>query len=175
MNGKPWQPGQSGNPAGRPKGTKNKKTILREQIEQFGPELMEIIKGAARGGENRSPDMSAALALLARLEPVMRQRGEIVEFELDTTLSLSKQCEQVIKAVAAGEVTVEEGKQITDSLRQLAEIRALEGEGGDKAERVVAAFKELAKVVDRDGTPYRPRGSAAASDEPQVPQPTLWQ
>jgi hypothetical protein len=29
----PFQPGQSGNPSGRPKGTKNMSTILREMLE----------------------------------------------------------------------------------------------------------------------------------------------
>ena len=30
----PWKPGQSGNPAGKPRGTKNLSTILRELLER---------------------------------------------------------------------------------------------------------------------------------------------
>lgn len=32
----PWQPGQSGNPAGKPKGTRNRSTIVRRWLEAKG-------------------------------------------------------------------------------------------------------------------------------------------
>jgi len=32
-NLKPWQPGQSGNPAGRPKDSRNLKSIIRDILE----------------------------------------------------------------------------------------------------------------------------------------------
>lgn len=32
----PWQPGQSGNPAGKPKGSKNRSTVIRELLAQPG-------------------------------------------------------------------------------------------------------------------------------------------
>lgn len=43
-NLKPWQAGQSGNPAGKPKGTRNRATVIREILEQaavdaFSPQL----------------------------------------------------------------------------------------------------------------------------------------
>lgn len=31
-NLKPWQPGQSGNPAGRPKGSRNLKTVIQDML-----------------------------------------------------------------------------------------------------------------------------------------------
>jgi len=145
-----FQPGQSGNPAGRKPGSKNRKTILREQLEQDGSELAELIKAKARGGD------STCIAIwAARLDPPMRSRGEPVEFELDVTASLSTQTAQVIKAISEGALTIEEGKQITDSLRQLAEIQALEG-GGSEADRLVEIFRRMAQSVDREVLPYNP-------------------
>lgn len=43
-----WKPGQSGNPAGRPKGSKNNITLLRQALEgelrvQIGPHMAEVL------------------------------------------------------------------------------------------------------------------------------------
>ncbi len=32
----PWKPGQSGNPAGKPKGARNRSTIYRQHLEKLG-------------------------------------------------------------------------------------------------------------------------------------------
>ena len=55
--GRPWQPGESGNPNGRPKGAKNFKTDLRE-------ELSEIISFREADGEVA---ISKQRALIKRL------------------------------------------------------------------------------------------------------------
>lgn len=146
-----WAPGESGNRRGRPKGSKNKKTLLREELEKHGSELATVIKEKALAG-----DPTCISIWAARLDPPMRARAEAVEFELDASAPLSKQCEQVMQAIADGDLTIEEGKQITDSLRQLAEIRALEG-GGSEAERLVELFRQLAQRVDPPGIAYQPR------------------
>jgi hypothetical protein len=46
-----WQPGQSGNPNGRPKGARNKITLLKESLElqlreQAAPDLSKVMKKA---------------------------------------------------------------------------------------------------------------------------------
>src|SRR5687767_14880902 len=79
---------------GRPKGSRNKKTLLREELEKDGPALANAMKSKALGG-----CMNAAGLWLARLEPALRQRGETVEFELDDTAPLSTQVEQVTRAM----------------------------------------------------------------------------
>ncbi len=75
----------------------------------------------------------------------MRPRAEPVEFALDTAAPPAKQIAQVIEAVAAGDLTVDEGQQIANMLRQLAEVRALENGGDDKADKLIEAFKQMAQ------------------------------
>ena len=42
----PWQPGQSGNPAGRPKGSRNIRTILDEMLHRYvDVEALKHLKG----------------------------------------------------------------------------------------------------------------------------------
>jgi Family of unknown function (DUF5681) len=139
-----WQPGQSGNPAGRKVGTRIKRTLLREELEKDGSALAAAIKAKALEG-----DMTAAGLWLARLEPVLRQRGPTVEFELDINASPATQFARVMQAVSDGELTIEDAKQITDMIRQLAEVRALEN-GGTGAQQLIEAFKGMAQTLAND-------------------------
>lgn len=67
--------GVSGNPRGRPKGAKNKSTLLREAMEQKVdrklsreiPQVLDVVIRAAKAG-----DMSAAKMLLDRAVPVQK-------------------------------------------------------------------------------------------------------
>ena len=71
-----FQSGQSGNPAGRPKGARGKATILAEGL--LDVEAREIIQAAielAKGG-----DVSAIRVCLDRIAP--RKRDRPVDFEL---------------------------------------------------------------------------------------------
>lgn len=131
-----FKPGQSGNPAGKPIGTKNRKTLIREKIEQFGPELMEIITKAARGEGELPPDMTAALALLARLDAPLRPRAETVEFALDTTLTRVQQADQIMAAIAAGDLDPETGNALIASLHKISDLQA-----ADELEARLAALE----------------------------------
>lgn len=139
----------NGNPHGRPKGSKNRKTLLREELEKDGSALAAAIKAKALEG-----DTSAQALWLARLEPVIRPRTEPVEFDLDTKLSAAGQIEQVIKAVAEGALTIDEGQLICNMIRQRAEVVALEG-ASDGAAQVVDALRAFAQGVEqRTQAPY---------------------
>ena len=56
--------GQSGNPAGRPKGSKNKSTRFMELLEDDLPDLIAVLREKALDG-----DMNAMRLLLERLVP----------------------------------------------------------------------------------------------------------
>jgi hypothetical protein len=57
-----WKPGQSGNPSGRPKGTKNKVTLMKIALEgelrtQLGPHMASILAKAIDMANKGDPGM----------------------------------------------------------------------------------------------------------------------
>ena len=63
-----FQKGQSGNPAGKPKGARHKTTLLAERLMQDDVEkIVNAVLTAARNG-----DMMAAKIILDRIAPVRR-------------------------------------------------------------------------------------------------------
>lgn len=127
-----WQPGQSGNPAGRPKGSKNRKTLLAEELQKDGSDLARAIKEAALAG-----DTSAMNLWAQRLEPPLRARAATVEFELDPEKPLHEQAQQVLAAVSEGRVDPETGRMLIDCIQSVAGIRAV-----DELEARLAALEE---------------------------------
>src|SRR5437588_4649054 len=66
----PFQPGQSGNPAGRPIGARNRKTLLMEALlEDDGEDLTRRLVEKALTG-----DATAMRMCMERLLPRMRER-----------------------------------------------------------------------------------------------------
>ena len=134
----PFVKGQSGNPSGRKKGSKNRKTILLQELEKDGSALAAAIKSAALTG-----DASAMSLWLSRLEPPARTQGEYVEFEFDPNATPAQNILKVLAAIAAGEVTLESGNMIVSGIEKLAAVRASTEVAEDEAE-LIRAFKEMA-------------------------------
>jgi len=114
-----WKKGVSGNPAGRKPGTKCRKTLLRQEIEKHGAELIAVIKTAAL--ENQ--DMSAAGMLLARLEAPLRPTAPLVQFDFDSSAPLAQQVESVLQAMADGKLPPDVANHIIDGINRLAGVR----------------------------------------------------
>jgi hypothetical protein len=135
----PFVKGQSGNPTGRIPGSKNMKTLLRQELEKDGASLANAVKTAALEG-----DMTAAALWLARLEPVLKPRAEPTPFALDSKAPIIVQVGQVVGAVAAGDLTIDEGRHVVAMLQQLASIRALDS-ASDNAAQIVEALAKFAR------------------------------
>lgn len=123
-----FQPGVSGNPAGRPKGSKNRNS---NQLKQ---RLMENVEGILDRmvAQALAGDAQAAALVVNRVLPTLRPQSQLVQFTLDADQSTSKQVEQVLSAIAKGEVAADVGKKIMEAIATLAQVRAVE----DLAKRI---------------------------------------
>ncbi|WP_331293080.1 MULTISPECIES: DUF5681 domain-containing protein [Methylobacterium] len=119
--GKPFTEGRSGNPAGRPKGSRNKTTVALEKILDGDAE--SILRKAVEMAQDGDP---VALRLcLDRLIPPRKDRP--ITFALppiETTDDLPKATGAIVAAVATGELTPSEAAEISKTLD--VHVRAIE-------------------------------------------------
>jgi len=116
-----WQKGQSGNPAGRPKGIVDKRQKLQAAFADEAADIARVVIDKALEG-----DMQAANIALARIAPPLRAAAERVQFELDPERPLSEQAGQILQAVADGKVDPDTGKTLIGCLQAVLGIRATE-------------------------------------------------
>ena len=106
----PFQIGQSGNPTGRPRGARNKRTLALENImEGESEEITRKVMEMAKGGH-----MGAIRLVIDRLAPVQKDRP--VDFELpplNTPEDAVAALAAIAAAVAAGDLTPLEAAQLS--------------------------------------------------------------
>lgn len=110
--GRPFEPGNCGGP-GRPAGSRNKATILLDQMaEGEAPEIVRKVFDAAKNGDMRAADL-----VLSRIWPV--RKGRPVSLELPAITSAADVVAALgalADAVAGGELTAEEGASVATIL-----------------------------------------------------------
>jgi hypothetical protein len=108
-----WQPGQSGNPGGRPAGARHAALVALDQIGiEAAADVLNAVVAAAKGG-----DMRAADILCRRIWP--ERRGRPVAFDLPKLrepADLANGLAAVAEAVAAGELSPEEAQAVAAAL-----------------------------------------------------------
>lgn len=118
---KGWYPGmKSPNPAGRPAG-RTPMALLQKRMLEEGPAVLDAVLEKAKEG-----DPACAGLVLSRIIPVLKAQGEKVQFDLDPTLPLAAQVEQVLAAIAGGQIAPDVGRQIIEAISALGNIRAIE-------------------------------------------------
>ena len=117
-----WVKGMpSPNPRGRPPGITDKKAKLAQRMLADADGIVGVMVDKALEG-----DTGAASLVLSRVLPALRGQSEKVQFDFDAGASISEQVAQVLDAVAAGAVAPDVGKVIIESVKALADVRALE-------------------------------------------------
>lgn len=117
-----WRKGmKSPNPAGRPKGIVDKRLRVGQQMLDDAGAIVRVMIDKALEG-----DASAAALILSRVLPALRSQSEKVAFDFDPTLPVSRQVEQVLAAIAGGQVAPDTGKLIIEAIGALSAVRATE-------------------------------------------------
>lgn len=130
MAGRVWKPGESGNPAGRPKGARNKLSLMRDALvtPAEAREVVAKLVESAKGG-----DTQAASILMDRLWPRLKPQSPAVAFPLPDA-DLGSQAEAVVREMADGRMPVQDAAAILGSLSAVARIR----EASDLEQRIKA-------------------------------------
>ncbi|WP_264050419.1 DUF5681 domain-containing protein [Methylobacterium flocculans] len=116
-----FQPGQSGNPAGRPKGARSRATLALEAILEGEAEAItrKVIELALEG------DTQALRMCLDRLAPPRKDRPVILELpDIETASDLPRATSALLQAVAAGDITPSEASDLGRAID--AHVRAVE-------------------------------------------------
>ena len=131
LRGKPFEEGKSGNPAGRPKGSRSRTALALEAILQGEAEAStRIAIELAQEG-----DTVAMRLCLDRLIPVRKDR--LITFalpEIETAADLTKATHALLAGVASGEITPSEAAELSKLVD--AHVKAIEAE--DFAKRLTA-------------------------------------
>jgi hypothetical protein len=100
-----FQPGQSGNPAGRPPGSVNKKTLaLQEAFEAKGEEIVDEVIARAKNGQP-----AAMRLLMERLVPTGRNRRFAIDLPVVKSADDAEAAVAVVLAeLAAGNLAIHE-------------------------------------------------------------------
>lgn len=124
----------SPNPAGRPKGTSDRRQKLQNAFADDGVAIIRVVIGKALDG-----DMQAAQIALARIAPPLKAQSERVQFELSNDLPPSEQAREVLRAVSEGNVDAETGKVLIGCIQAVSNLRAIE-----ELERRITILEEKA-------------------------------
>lgn len=118
QRGKPFRPGISGNPAGKPPGAKNRATVLAQALFDGEAETLtrKIIELAKAG------DMQALKVCVDRLCPPMKAQAAPVQVEIPETENISVIANAFIKAAADGRLPPDVAAQLVSAVGTLAHI-----------------------------------------------------
>jgi hypothetical protein len=121
-----FQPGQSGNPQGRPRGSRNAAIVALDKIGSDGAkEILEKAVELAKSGDSRSMEI-----ILSRIWPIRKGRPIVIDLPNCTDpASVVQALARVTEAAATGEITTEEAAalgSLIETSRKALETQELE-------------------------------------------------
>lgn len=129
-SGRRWKKGESGNPAGRPKGV-GPAAELRKAIGEDIPVILAKLVELAKGG-----DVQAARTLLGKVVPDLRAESMPVLMPGADNGTLSERAQAALEAAGRGEVAPDTAAHLVAALASLARIREV-----DELERRISALE----------------------------------
>jgi hypothetical protein len=137
QRGKPFEPGQSGNPSGRPEGSRHATTLAVEKLlegeaEEIGRKAVELAK---------SGDTVALRLCLERIAPVRKGRPITLSLpSMSTSADVTTALAAIMAQMAEGEITPDEAAVAASVIET--KRKALETEELDR--RVAVLEQQLA-------------------------------
>lgn len=133
-----FQKGQSGNPEGRPAGSRNKATVILDAMADGEAEkVLRQVLDAAKGG-----DLKAAEIILSRVWPARKGRAVRLDLpEIKSASDVLAALATVVEATAKGEVTTDEAAAVASVLEL--KRRAIE------TVEIEARLSSLEKIQER--------------------------
>lgn len=111
-----WEPGQTGNPKGRPPG-QSEITRMRAELAVHVPSIIAQLLTAAQAG-----DVQAARLILERILPPVKPIEQAVTLQLPNDGTLTAKAAAVLSAAAAGDLAPSQAAQLIAALGTLAKI-----------------------------------------------------
>tara|TARA_R110002051_G_scaffold243798_1_gene303780 strand:- start:4128 stop:4511 length:384 start_codon:yes stop_codon:yes gene_type:complete len=111
---------ESPNPKGRPRGQTKQTKLMQRMLDDAGNVVDAVLEKAKEG------DAASANLVLSRILPALRSQSEKVHFDFDPAASVSRQVEQVLAAIAGGDIAPDTAKLVIEAVKALSEIRAIE-------------------------------------------------
>ena len=113
QRGRPFKPGQSGNPAGKPKGARHAALLALDAIgEEAAKDVLAKVIEAAKEGDARSAEI-----ILRRLWPERKGRPVLIELPpIEKPADIVTGLAAVAAAMAAGEITPDEASAVAGVL-----------------------------------------------------------
>lgn len=132
-----FEKGRSGNPAGKPVGTRNRATEVAEKL--LAGEIEDVARAVVESA--KAGDMTAAKIILDRIAPARKDRSVKINFPtMVGAAGLVSAFDALLKAVAAGEITPSEGHGLANLLE--ARRKAMET---DEFSKRIAALEQAVR------------------------------
>ena len=140
-----FKKGTSGNPSGRPLGSRNKATLLAEQLlDGEAEQLVQQVVNLAKKG-----DIQALRMCLERLIPIRKERS--IELELPPARSMAEMAasyQSILAGVGEGRITPGEAQALSETLTNHA--RLLEAVDWERRLEQLEAFKSQIEEYRRE-------------------------
>jgi Family of unknown function (DUF5681) len=129
--------GQSGNPAGRRKGTVTRATLLKRELATSKESIVsKVITMALKG------DRFCLKLCIERLIPMMKSSAQLVNIPIAQN-PLSVQVQDLYKYAATGRISVDEAKALADILSAAARVKEV-----DETEKRLAEIERRMEGIE---------------------------